>query len=475
MADSSFFDDTVLIAGPSFHVDLGALDALHPVFYSRRLLIFRCTSSAQRDSQLAALKTGLQALVLRCPILGGKIVPLPPDIASDGQQDWRTIVPDQGIELIVKDLRTTIASFEELKAAAFPSIQLPYDLLVPIPEDLGNDHPFAACKIQFSAIEGGTILAFAMSHSVADGTGTNELMRILSEETRLVQEPSSEDVVNKVRSTAVTTGIGLDRSVMRNMTSEMEFNIEDHPAYRWNTAPPTNAALERSPTHPFEATSQEIPVLLRISPSSLTLLKADATLPGAPPISTHDALSAIVWRTVLLIRSRHSALSQDLVASTMGSIFMPSDARRHLSLPQSYIGNAVYQLTAKLDLGTLFSPDGLQHAASAVRRAITAVNTALVSSYVAKTNERWVDWQFTSTGSTTGVPMGTDWTSSSLYGDDWGKAFGPLVRYRYPGVATGNCVLPKLPDGGAELIVSVMSQEVEVLKGVEGFGKYIEK
>jgi trichothecene 3-O-acetyltransferase len=155
---------------------------------------------------------------------------------------------------------------------------------------------------------------------------------------------------------------------------------------------------------------------------------------------------------------------------------MPSDARRHLNLPPSYVGNAVYQLTAVLDLGTLLSPFGLQHAASAVRRAITSVNTALVSSYITMTKERWIDWQFTSTASTTGVAMGTDWTSGFLYSEDWGKAFGPLVKYRYPGVAgeAFNCIMPKLPDGGAELIVSVMPGEVEVLRGVEGFGKYVE-
>jgi trichothecene 3-O-acetyltransferase len=155
---------------------------------------------------------------------------------------------------------------------------------------------------------------------------------------------------------------------------------------------------------------------------------------------------------------------------------MASNARRHLNLPPSYAGNAVYQLTAALDLGTLLSPSGLQHAASAVRRAITSVNAALVSSYIAMTKERRIDWQFMSTASMTGVAMGTDWTSGLLYSADWGKAFGPMVRYRYPGVVGEaiNCVTPKLPDGGAEVIVSVIPEEVEVLKGGEGFGKYVE-
>jgi trichothecene 3-O-acetyltransferase len=154
---------------------------------------------------------------------------------------------------------------------------------------------------------------------------------------------------------------------------------------------------------------------------------------------------------------------------------MPSDARRHLNLPQPYVGNAVYQLTASLTLGTLLSPSGLQHAASTIRRAITSVTPTLVSSLLAKTNERWIDWQFVNSYSTTGVGMGTDWTSGLLYGKDWGEAIGPLVRYRYPGVVGDaiNCVMPKLPDGGAEVVVSIMPEEVEILKGIEGFGKYL--
>jgi hypothetical protein len=465
MADSSFIDDNIFIQGPSFHIDLAALDALHPAHYSPRLLIFRCSSSAQRDAQLAALKTGLQALVSRCPMLGGIVVPLPSDVATDGQQDWRTIVPGSGIELVVRDLRTAIASFDKLEAAEFPTLQLPYNLLMPVPEELG-DRPFPSCKVQFSTIEGGTIITFTISHSLADGSGTNELMRILSEETKLAQEPSSES--------ARSTGLGLDRSVLRNITSKLPFKIEDHPAFRWETRPP--AITEPVPPHLFEATSPETTVLLRIPAANLAQLKADATLPGAPPISTHDALSALIWRTVLLIRSGRSPSAQELPATAMGSIFMPSDARRHLNLPQSYIGNAVYQLTANIDLKTLLSPSGLGHAASALRSAIKAVNSDLVASYMTELKERWIGWQLMNgTLSTTGVAMGTDWTSTSMYSGDWGDAFGPVVRYRYPDAVGdgGNCILPKLPDGSAEVMVGVMLDEVEVIKGQEGFGKYI--
>ena len=102
-------------------------------------------------------------------------------------------------------------------------------------------------------------------------------------------------------------------------------------------------------------------------------------------------------------------------------------------MPMSYIGNAVYQLTAALDLDTLLSPSGLQHAASVIRLAIMAVKPDLVASYMAELKERWVDWGFMVGTSTVGVAMGTDWTSGALYSDDWGGGVGPVVREGYPG------------------------------------------
>ena len=391
-------------------------------------------------------------------------MPLPPKEAKDGKEDWRTIVPGQGIELIVRDLSSVMLSFEELEPAEFPAEDLPYDLLVPVPQDLGNDRPFAACKVQFSAIAGGTILTFAMSHSVADGSATNELMRILSEETRLAQQHRSVDA----RHMTAFTKLGLDRSTLRNVTSSIPFNISEHPAY----TSPLPPSLDLTPPHPFSATSPEKSVLVHLSAASLAQLKAHATPPEGPPISTHDALCALTWRSLLLIRSRRTI--QPIPASTIGRIFVPSDARRHLNLPMSYVGNAVYQLTAALDLDTLLSPSGLQHAASAIRRAIMAVKPDLVASYMAELKERWVDWGFMVGTSTVGVAMGTDWTSGVLYSDDWGEAFGPLVRYRYPGEGgAGNCIFPKLPDGSAEVMVAVIPNEVEVLRGGECFGEYL--
>ncbi|ETI28460.1 hypothetical protein G647_00909 [Cladophialophora carrionii CBS 160.54] len=456
-------DERIVFPGPPFRVDLAAIDAIHPIHYSRRLLIFRCASPAQPDAQLSALKTALRELVQRCPLLGGIVAPLTLEEGEDVDPNWRTILPGDGMELIVKDLRHALPSFGELETEGFPVDKLPYNLLVPVPQDIGNDRLFAACKLQFTVIEGGSILTWAMSHSVADGSGNNELMRILAEETHLTQNHSDEDTSTKA---APASPAGLDRSVMRNITSDVPFRIEDHPGY-------IASAPIQPPFHPFAAGSAEVSVLLHLPASRVAQLKADAQQPRATPISTHDAIAALIWRSAILIRSRRSASAQSIPPSTQVKLFMPSDARRHLHIPDSYIGNAVYQLSASLALGDILSPTGLQEAASAIRSTINAVTPEKVRSLMARTNQEWVDWAFLGSYTSTGVPMGTDWTSSSLYEHDWGKAFGCVTRFRYPGDEGSTCILPKLRDGSAEVMVAVMKNEVDVLKGEECFGQYL--
>ena len=463
MAESSFKDDAVVFQGAPFRADLAALDALHPIHYSRRLLIFRCEADTQLNAQLRALKVALTSLVQLCPILGGIVASLPPGETNDVSPDWRTILPGGGLELVIKDLRGTLASLQELEESGFDVEKLPYDLLVPVPQDIGNDRPYAACKLQFSAIEGGSILTWAMSHSVADGSGNDEFIRILAEETRLAQAHPGDTI----STTAVPSSpLGLDRSTVRNMKSDIPFRIEDHPGYMTN-------APAQPPSHPFEAKLPEPPVLLHIPASNLAKLKAGAQQPNSPPISSHDAMAALIWRSVILIRTRRSSSAQSIPPETITNLFMPSDARRHLKISNSYIGNAVYQLSASLPLGEILSPNGLQLAASALRATITAVTPDKVRSIMAQTNKQWVDWAFMASYTSTGVPMGTDWTSTSLYQHNWGAVFGKLLSFRYPGEAGSTSILPRLEDGSAELMVAVMKEEADFLRGEECFSKYL--
>jgi len=316
-------EGSTFFPGPDFHVNLPAIDALHPVHYGRRLLILRCVSNEQRSAQLTALKAGLQALVQRCPILGGTVVPQPPNEALGSQPIWRKIEPGNGLELVVRDLRTALPSFAEFEADGFQPAHLPYDLLVPIPRRIDDGEPFAACKIQYSAFEGGTVLTWGISHSVTDGSGNNELTRVLSEQVRLAGQTAGTFVQEN-------SSLGLDRSALRSITTGSPFKIEDHPGYAKSPVAPQSH--EEVPAHRFEAMSPEVPVVIHITASNLAKLKSDAALGNGAPISTHDALAGLLWRSTMLIRSRRSASARDAPPSTSTTLFFPSDARKHINV-----------------------------------------------------------------------------------------------------------------------------------------------
>ena len=144
------FDSEVLIPGPAFDVDLAAFDACHPVHYSRRLLFFHCpgpSTTTRRDAQFAALKSGLARLVARCPLLAGTVAAPSPVGSSSGQQQWRTIVPGPGLALVTRDLCQEMPTMADLEAQEFPMSMLPYEALMPVPEDLDGAVPYAACKV----------------------------------------------------------------------------------------------------------------------------------------------------------------------------------------------------------------------------------------------------------------------------------------------------------------------------------------
>lgn len=457
------YDEDLLFPGPDFKIDLPRIDACHPVYYARRLLIFRCTSDEQRHAQISALKIGIKALVQRCPLLAGKLSRLPPNEASTQVDEWRNIVPSEGLKLFVKDLRERMPSFAALEEQNFPPTELKFDLLVPIPKDVGSEG--LACRIQYSAIEGGTILCWVLSHSVGDGGANNELIRVLAKEVMLASKSGDEETGDRKI-------LDLDRHAVIDIKSDIPFQAKDHPGYRARPPSPTpDEALERA-NHPFRATRPEIPLIFTIPLASLERLKIDATPPAPAWISTHDALVALIWRTQIRLHRQRSPAAQALPETTLTTLYMPSDARKALNIPSGYIGNVIYQLSATLPLSLLLSENGLQSAALAIRQAIASVNPEKIKSYYAKMGEEWVEWAFLSSYDTTGVAMGTAWTSGALYDLDWGEDFGRMVSYRLPDEAS-NIVLPKLRNGGAEIMIGVMPDEIDKLRGMEEFMEYV--
>jgi hypothetical protein len=437
------------IPGPNFDIDLSALDALHPVHFSRRLLIFRSESDRQTQQQLQSLELGLRRLVAQCPVLGGLVV------TTGGVHAIRH--QDAGLGLIIRDLRSEMPTYRALEQRNFAPSLLPYDDLVPVPLQIGKSSTAPACMVQFSVIDGGSIVTWAMSHSVADGRGTDILLKLLSENVRLAQT-SSKDFL----SDGVPEWVGIDRSAIKNFRSDVPFDVAHHAAYSAGLTPPATppaAETDTMPPSPSLAT-----IVVALSRAGLERLKK-ACQPEEELgwISSHDAICALLWRT-------HVLTSGDTGKNEESTrIFFPSDARQKLGLDKEWVPNAVYQVTASVSLADMREMEdvkALRMAASAVRTALSSINSEDVKSYFQHLETvGWVDWGFLAM-TPVDFAMGTDW-SSEVYADDWGEAFGALRSWRYPsepGSIRMGAILPKRPDGSAEVMLTVGEDQVELVE-----------
>jgi hypothetical protein len=446
---------TIYIPGPYFYVHLSAQDALHPVHYSRRLLIFRCEDLEQWQVQLRSLEVGLRQLLRRCPVLGGEVVTSEEGVHAIHHRN-------AGLELVIRDLRKTLPSYQTLEKENFPPSILTYDFLMPIPLDIGNTSPVPACMVQLTPIQGGSIISWAMSHSVADGRGTDVLMSLLSENVKNAM--NQVDQVPLHEALASEEQVGMDRSAIREVRCDVPFDIARHPAYSARPSLPTSLGTIQSQSSPPQTPLTSI--VLSLSRDGLERLKT-ACQPDPESeikwVSSHDAICALLWRIHVM------TCGDPGEERGTTKIFFPSDARRHLGLDAGWIPNAVYQVTASIPLNDMRGMEevtALRIAAKAVRRALTSINSEDVKSYFKHLeNVGWVDWGFLSM-SPVDFAMGTDW-SSAVYEDGWGKAFGPLRSWRYPGELGGirmGAVLPRRTDGSVEVMLKIGEDQVELVR-----------
>lgn len=120
-----------------------------------------------------------------------------------------------------------------------------------------------------------------------------------------------------------------------------------------------------------------------IPATSALALKLAASTP-THPVSTHDALSALMWRTLMHARHASGALSHPSPKTntppTESTYTLPHNARRHVGLPSAWVGNACYFISATLPISTILSPSNqsLPIMAESIRAALNAVDGDIV-------------------------------------------------------------------------------------------------
>ena len=371
---------------PPFDLKLSHWDKRFMPMYSKRLLCFSLPNNSSADNERIAtlLHEALKYTVDQVPFLAGSVVPFSKD------QPWlRDIRPQGAAHLEVRDLTVEI-DYLELRKAYFKSSLLDAEKLCPYPEAVYmKDDPIDVCRIRANLVRGGLILAVQLIHTVFDGGGISAVLKIFADGFRKAQMGGPPRLYNDL-GVVPKVPYSFDRNSVLSGHG-VEGNIENHSS--WTASPLT--------THRVIAPTKNVCTNFHISIDRLRALKLAASthdsmgqVSSSPEgeqatspsirISTHDAVAALLWRSIILVRYRAG-----IVPSSRDTVYfnMAVDYRSHFNLPDPYFGNAIYSFKISQSLSTITSSTtlttdpsspipGLQDAALAIRTELNSATPA---------------------------------------------------------------------------------------------------
>lgn len=209
------------------------------------------------------------------------------------------------------------------------------------------------------------------------------------------------------------------------------------------------------------------------SPSALAALKSEAS-PNATSdaskswISTNDALSALLWRTVMAIQNPVETLGE---ADPVSSFAIAIDGRLRTDPPvhPRTMGCFLEYVAVEMPIRKMLTCE-LAEIALEIRRSISKADKNWTDDIVTLV-DRLEDVDRLVVKAFTDVPgfncVQSSWITFKLYELDWGKALGDRIQaVRSPSVGVINglqVILPALPDGGLEVLVGVEQTCLEKL------------
>ncbi|KAF7188763.1 Acyltransferase easC [Pseudocercospora fuligena] len=453
-------DKSIFITGPDPKLELVYSDVWLPGLYSRRVMVFELPSSSSHEKVIDVITRGLKALVQGTPELGADSIVLPNASPYDPKLPWRALVKAKGIELVIKDLSKDIPSYKELEAAKFPLSAFRDDLLMPIPGPIMPE-PQPEAKFQLSFIEGGVLLSVCMYHRLTDGNGMNTISKALGELCKQASEQSGD-----LPPRAVDT----DRSVFKKLNGGLT-DLKDHPAYdiddsgaflpgaHHDEAPPETNGEEPPPPPEFR------PHYYHLSHEKAQALKDYGS--RDTPVSTHDAIAANIWRNLIQSRVKSGELKD---MDQISTYTIPHDARKHIGLPKTFIGNCTYFIMAQEKVSEIIKEDSLPLLAAKIRAALNKVDREHVEGMftIRQKHVYSLSWWPILKANDPEMVGFTSFYHSGLMGDNWG-ALGEVKHFTSTDLGAfgsmfqrAHFVGPKLPGGrGCDVHIGITKPEVE--------------
>ncbi|PYI31308.1 hypothetical protein BP00DRAFT_177118 [Aspergillus indologenus CBS 114.80] len=449
---------------------LTALERIGPKGYLRYVFPFQLQDDYDLDEVAGALKAGYEALTQRIPVVACEAVP---DLETNqkGVMRFQTLDTCDATHILVKDMRDSYASdYADLKHQYFPVAAFDADTFCrrSVWPSAGERMPVSLVQANF--IRGGLVLTWCILHMAGDGNSFSTWTTIWAEECRRAQ---GLEIVAPIQ---LPDAVWKDREQVTKPSGRNAGELENHPEYTLlHFTPPGAPPKMTSLNHRGQ--------VFYFSPDSLAALKVEASPGNATEpsdqkwISTNDALSALLWRTVMAVQSPLDTLEGDPV-----SVFnVAIDGRQRTDPPihPDTLGCFLEYVAVILPIRKMLSTLSLADLAIQIRKAILRADKQFTDDVVALVDrledvDRLVPTAFLDVPGYNCVQ--TSWLNFKLYGLDWGSLLGhriEAVRVPHVGCINGaQVVLPVLPDGGMEILMGVEESCLDRLLTDPLFTKY---
>ena len=427
--------------------------------YSPLVFCFSMTNDSYA-AVLNTLKEGLTRLSLHFPWMAGQLVN---EGSHSGNSGFFKFAPlDNTPRLVIKDLRhdPTLA-FDALQKARFPAYMLDEKVLAPcktLPESASEISP--VLLLQANLVSGGLLLTIAGQHNAMDMIAQGHVMHLLSKACHTEAFTSDE----------VETG-----NLARHGIIPLLDSYEQGPELALQIGPPSdslvsgNVIVRPSPLR----LGGYAWAMFTFSASSLARLKASASRTRTTAyISTDDALTALIWQSVLRCRSCRIDRTQAV------SLCRAVDVRSYLHIPKTYLGfmqNGTYHTSTIQKL----IAEPLGSVASQLRLAIEppssiVYNTRAFATMLHRSPDKSC-YSFLKGLDLTADLLITSWVKLNSYNHDFNFGLGKpkaIRRPRFPPVEGLIFLLPKSSDGEITASFCLRSDDMERLKADEVFAEY---
>lgn len=499
---------------------MNPFDAVNPNHYMGFTLFFALPPGSSFQNVFQGLQAGLCRAFEIIPELDGKMMHASEHDFGYKKGEYAIAIPPPSMattsnprQLVYKDMSNVLPSFQKMRSSGFmPSLFSDRTVL--------DCYPFPAMPADVMAahanfVEGGCILATNFIHTCLDGLGAMIALRVWAECCRYLQGDHSAtcdwfdpESFNHSLPEIIYQEEGYVKAaheVDPAVWDFLPFFPPEDLAKGYESKKKTNGTdtslTHRRPIYPRQPTWPKAPsdrsltsTRFLISRENLRKLKLDVNSDSEVNklnISISDIVQAFLWRTA--IRARYlvakEVRGQTFGPDEMSILEMPLDGRLYFSskMPSSYMGSLLIMSRTMMPIEELVSPNtSLGKVAHEVRKTIARVNTALVhDAYTLLRNME--DYTKPATANM-GLEHMNEMISNMILWEpqehlsSFGEGIfaGGRPEAVRPQIERGHrrfrlsLIHPLRGDGGVELELGTLPEELKILQTDEHFTKYAE-